>query len=696
MVFDLSSALKTLEGDYPTVLNSCRWTSAPTSTSFSVGTTTSQTASCQSLNTSERRNCKEENCSPPKEYPAEIDPYDFIPQRPRLRLATRAVLPKIVEEKAEFRTYDRSKQRKASRYCQETLNSGVNIDSILLQPVSLAPTLNATPVVVATVSSPLALVLNQDHGRQTSAPSFLGEESTETPSFTAVFCIRRAGCGSCRNNGRQLGQLKEEYGSKMNLFGIVKETGVDDEALLEFYSDYFPFPLHQDTKQDAFRFFGNRKISVWKLFRTAKRVGKMYDKRKIVNRPLGGDIFTQGGVLLFDKSGKLRFVFYESYGDDLDLDAMRFAIQDILQQQGSASEASSSMDSSYPEIRSLSEFSERRKPNHVAQVASTQNPPKRPTRGSSPPPMSERPPQMTDKSHRMPSKPSDRPPQMLACKRESPPRMPTRRTMSPPRRPVREVSPVRQGCPPRRPVRETSPPPPVLELSAEVSPTLKPGREESPPRKPVREKSLPRKPAREKSLPRQPAREMSQPEESSQPQESVRAQYPSREPGEAVANLSADPYNSHLNSYRETPVRVLDEKNIAHGPPVESAAKEKTSFPEKLVKSEVDEQPCPHEKPAKSAAYVFFKERARAFRQFFQFLTFGNGMNIAPPPKKWRSSLTRRAAGSTRSQSLAKKERNWSSKLRPSTKTDNAQCESRTEMVLRHVPEAQIRQASAA
>jgi hypothetical protein len=52
-----------------------------------------------------------------------------------------------------------------------------------------------------------------------------------------VFAIRRPGCASCRLNGRILTEVLAEQ--DVGCVGIVKETGVDDDALVELYRTYF-------------------------------------------------------------------------------------------------------------------------------------------------------------------------------------------------------------------------------------------------------------------------------------------------------------------------------------------------------------------------------------------------------------------------------------------------------------------------
>lgn len=146
--------------------------------------------------------------------------------------------------------------------------------------------------------------------------------------ITVLFAIRRPGCGMCRDHGLRLAGLVHDK-PNVNLIGVIKQTGVDDAALMEFYTDYFNFPLYKDEKWDLFiNTCGDRKISLWRLITLSPRLEFRYAKKNIRNIPFGGDIFTQGGVLIFDKQGKLRFVYYETYGKDLDLEAIGWAIEE--------------------------------------------------------------------------------------------------------------------------------------------------------------------------------------------------------------------------------------------------------------------------------------------------------------------------------------------------------------------------------
>jgi len=144
---------------------------------------------------------------------------------------------------------------------------------------------------------------------------------------TVVFAVRRPGCGACREHGLQLTKLATE--EKACVVGAIKEIDVDNEALIEFYDEYFHFPIYKDAKWDIFKAMGGRRIPLWKLLSTFPKMNKRYKQNNIKNVPFGGDIWTQGGVLIFDRKGRVRHVYYENYGEELNLDELRQAIQAI-------------------------------------------------------------------------------------------------------------------------------------------------------------------------------------------------------------------------------------------------------------------------------------------------------------------------------------------------------------------------------
>ena len=71
-----------------------------------------------------------------------------------------------------------------------------------------------------------------------------------------VFAIRRPGCGACRENGRIIAELAEE--ENVGCLGIIKHINVDNNALLDFYQEYFHHPIYKDEQWKVYHALGNR------------------------------------------------------------------------------------------------------------------------------------------------------------------------------------------------------------------------------------------------------------------------------------------------------------------------------------------------------------------------------------------------------------------------------------------------------
>lgn len=156
---------------------------------------------------------------------------------------------------------------------------------------------------------------------------------TESPGkqfnlATIVFAIRVPGCGQCREHGIQLSELRNL--ENVSVKGVIKETGVDDESLLEFYTDYFKFPLYKDEGLKLYNLIGNKKLDTFTIFSNAKRMHDRVETKGIRSSPtVKGEGLTQGGVLIFDRVGRLRYVYYETFGEELDMEAIRWAVADV-------------------------------------------------------------------------------------------------------------------------------------------------------------------------------------------------------------------------------------------------------------------------------------------------------------------------------------------------------------------------------
>ncbi|CAB9511080.1 family with sequence similarity 213, member [Seminavis robusta] len=250
--------------------------------------------------------------------------------------------------------------KKALNCKRASEQSGVDINDIMLQPIQF---MDLKPVPKSNHTILSDILLNSTATEKSAARLQVNAaEGDDSNKVTAVFCIRRAGCGMCRDHGLSLStQLKpklHEKGIGLNLFGIVKDLDGSGEGdvsdhrrdrkdkktsakiLTDFYTNYFPFPMYTDRNWDSFTFLGNRKTSMWRMFQRSSTVYQRYHRKKIsniINDPRG-DPLTQGGVLLFDAKGHLRYVYYERYGDELDLEALQWAVQDIVRSTGASSD----------------------------------------------------------------------------------------------------------------------------------------------------------------------------------------------------------------------------------------------------------------------------------------------------------------------------------------------------------------------
>ena len=118
------------------------------------------------------------------------------------------------------------------------------------------------------------------------------------------------------------------------MWGTVKEIGVDDEGLLEFYQDYFTFPLYRDVDRSIYAAFGSRKIALttWnplRLWKGYKEMGRRISGKQIEGN-YKGEGMIQGGILVFDATGALRYAYEEDIGSPLELADIRAAVMSVL------------------------------------------------------------------------------------------------------------------------------------------------------------------------------------------------------------------------------------------------------------------------------------------------------------------------------------------------------------------------------
>lgn len=192
------------------------------------------------------------------------------------------------------------------------------------------------------LSSAILIALNINKGAVTEETKFavgsvLEKHAGEYGSL--CFVVRRPGWVLCREHGQQLTELAAHSDKPFDgfgLFGIVKETGVDDEGLSEFYHKNFKYPLYRD--EDLFFydvFFGKKKLGLsslpWnpmKLYKGYKNMNKRMSEKGLEGNLVGEGI-VKGGIILFDKYGIAKFAYEEESGSELPIDEIRKALQAI-------------------------------------------------------------------------------------------------------------------------------------------------------------------------------------------------------------------------------------------------------------------------------------------------------------------------------------------------------------------------------
>jgi hypothetical protein len=144
----------------------------------------------------------------------------------------------------------------------------------------------------------------------------------------------------CREEGQTLTKLSADEALKgFGFFGVVKETGVDDEGLFEFGKSYFPFQLYRDEDLTFYKALGNRKLSLsWNPFSLVRgvfqmrEVGKRMSAKKLEGN-MKGEGLVKGGVILFDKMGQQKYAYREELMNDIPVDDILAAVKAIKAEQ---------------------------------------------------------------------------------------------------------------------------------------------------------------------------------------------------------------------------------------------------------------------------------------------------------------------------------------------------------------------------
>jgi hypothetical protein len=173
----------------------------------------------------------------------------------------------------------------------------------------------------------------------TATTTTLGEIIRRHNRPTVCLVMRRPGCPFCREDALELSRWwstqqqvqpdeTAEATTPFHLMGIVKDTTSDVDGLYELATQYFPRPLYRDVGLATYAGLGNRTIS-WRQWLNLP-AGTMRVRAKNIQYTMQGlNDTVQGGVLIFDATGTLRYVHREIYADQLVMDDIKAAVRAV-------------------------------------------------------------------------------------------------------------------------------------------------------------------------------------------------------------------------------------------------------------------------------------------------------------------------------------------------------------------------------
>lgn len=118
----------------------------------------------------------------------------------------------------------------------------------------------------------------------------------------------------------------------VKIFGIVKETAVDDDGLVEFVDKYFDFPVYCDKTYAFYRALGDRKVGIVDILNPLALVGIICDSAsRVLEKSIDGNFYgegiVQGGYVFFGSDRKPRFMYQEETGKDLKVAELAAALE---------------------------------------------------------------------------------------------------------------------------------------------------------------------------------------------------------------------------------------------------------------------------------------------------------------------------------------------------------------------------------
>lgn len=140
-----------------------------------------------------------------------------------------------------------------------------------------------------------------------------------------------------------LSQLTELAAEKefrdVGFFAIIKETGLDDQGILDFYEKFFRFPVYKDGRQGVYKAMGSRSFfsfptmnpcKLMQMIRNARRRHKEMGIKWTVPK---GDFSLMGGLLVFNARGEIVYEYSEESFETFPSQGLRLAIRAAIAEQ---------------------------------------------------------------------------------------------------------------------------------------------------------------------------------------------------------------------------------------------------------------------------------------------------------------------------------------------------------------------------
>lgn len=125
-----------------------------------------------------------------------------------------------------------------------------------------------------------------------------------------------------------------DYFEGFRVIGIVKETGIDDEGLVDFHDKFFRFPLYRDQSFAFYHALGDRKVGLGVLFNPLSLIYALCDAyQRITSKNISGNMkgegLIQGGLIVFSSDGVAKLMYQEQTGLDLPVTDICGALEHI-------------------------------------------------------------------------------------------------------------------------------------------------------------------------------------------------------------------------------------------------------------------------------------------------------------------------------------------------------------------------------